>query len=194
RAYCILHVTVAVLVKVRYVPAEMPAVLEAPPKKKGPKAWEPPLSAKQLQLMRICQPTGSTQKYVLVSGPRRSGKSWTCLDIICNHAWNTDRGAISFLSPSISTGADMGLWAKLVGETIPKWIKGDFGFDWYTDDGGKEGERIHGATKRIKHNLRNKYGICTTIQLDSLKHEHEVEERYKSKEYSMIYMPELSNY
>lgn len=136
-------------------------------------------SLKCVALVEMCR----RKKFVLASGPRLSGKTFSCLQAVCDHAWNTKNGNIVIISLSQSAGLDSGIWDDLVKEVIPS-----FGLEItrqpYTQS----------VSKKQALEVRNKFGQSVKIQLDSLVFEAEVEARFKSKRYSAIYIPELSNY
>lgn len=149
-------------------------------------AWVPSLFPKQWEAMQACSP--SLNNLILLSGPRKSSKTVVCCHAVCQHAWNTDRGNILIVTLTQSVGTDSGVWTDLVESILPEWIDGNFGMEWvkrpYLDAGTKKPACI----------VTNKFGNHTKIQLDSLKNHDEVEDRYKGKRYSMIFMNELSKF
>lgn len=80
------------------------------------------------------------------------------------------------------------MWPDLVETVLPDWIKGEFGMEW------EKKPYVQNVTKKPACKIRNKHGTISTIQLDSLKNEDEVEDRYKGKRYSMIFVNELSKF
>lgn len=142
------------------------------------------ISPKQKQLMEICR----RKKFVLASGPRYSTKTVGCLHCVADHAWRTDRGNVAMVSVSQSAGLDSGVWEDLVGVVLPQWIASGSGMKWVKKP------FTANVTKKPTCIVSNQHGNQTKIQLDSLKYEHEVEERFKNKRYSMMYVTELSNF
>lgn len=141
------------------------------------------LSPRQREGMQLCR----QKRFVLFSGPRIGGKTVCSLHCVCDHARKTDRGNIAIVSISQSVGLDSGVWRKLTKEIIPQWI----------DDGLLEWKKepyTEGVSKRPKCSVVNVHGNVTELQLDSLKFEQEVEERFKSREFSAMYVPELSHF
>lgn len=138
--------------------------------------------------MASCIPMAGKPKYVLVSGPRLSSKTVGCMHAIVAHAWEVPDASISVITPTVSIGDDEGCWTLLTKEVLPEWINGGFGMEWITEP------RMKGSSKKLFCEIRNKYGLKSRIQLDSLKHEQDDEERFKSRKYSMIYASELSYY
>ena len=142
------------------------------------------ISPRQKELMELCRKA----KFVLASGPRYSTKTVGCLHCVADHAWRTDRGNIAMVSVSQSAGLDSGVWEDLVGVIIPQWIASGCGMKWHKKP------FTANVTKKPTCIVTNQHGTHTKIQLDSLKHEHEVEHRFKNKRYSMMYVTELSNF
>jgi hypothetical protein len=142
------------------------------------------ISPRQKELMELCRHA----KFVLASGPRYSTKTVGCLHCVADHAWRTDRGNIAMVSVSQSAGLDSGVWEDLVGVIIPQWIASGCGMKWVKKP------FTANVTKKPTCIVSNQHGTQTKIQLDSLKHEHEVEARFKNKRYSMMYVTELSNF
>lgn len=128
------------------------------------------------------------RQFVLLSGPRRTGKTLGALSCVVDHAWRTDKGNISVVSVSQSTGLDSGIWRSLTNNVIPMWIDAGMGMKW------KREPYIANVSKRPSCSVTNAHGGVSEFQLDSLKFEHEVESRFKSREFTCMYVPELSNF
>jgi len=122
-------------------------------------------------------------KYVLASGPRFSTKTISCLLALCDHAYMTRNANIVIITVSQSAGLESGVWNDLIDTVVPA-----FGLEIVKKP------YIHPVSKKPAFEVRNKFGQNVKVQLDSLKDEREVEKRYKSKRYSMIYISELSNF
>ena len=153
----------------------------------------PPLriSPKQLEGMELCR----NKKFVLFSGPRFSSKTCCAIACVCDHAWNTDGANAVIVSVSQSAGMESGVWEDLTNSTIPQYISAQEeqlgpgnGMRWVKKP------YIASVSKKPACMVSNKFGTSSRIQLESLKYEHEVEERFKAKRYSMMYIPELSNF
>lgn len=160
--------------------------------------WQPDVFDKQRHLMQICREKNGLRKYVMVSGPRWTGKTIGCLHAVVEHAWHTRRAAVSILCTTITAGADQGVWTLLTETILPQWIEGDFGLEWARDEGVKNKDigspRQHGVTKKFYCIIKNKWGGNSRIQLDSLKDEREVESDFKNRYLTMIYWSEVSNF
>lgn len=137
-------------------------------------------------LMDVCAP--GIQNYVLANGPRKSTKTFGCHNVTAQHAWNTDRGNICLLTFTQSVGIDSGVWQHLTEIFLPDWISGNFGMKWVREP------YVQNVTKKPACEVTNRFGNKTRITLESLRNEDEVEERFKGKVYSMIWVNELSKF
>lgn len=153
-------------------------------------SWFPDVFSKQAEVLNLCQQKTGRRKYILLSGPRWTGKTVAALNAVVDHAWNTKHAAISILCTSIQAGSDSGVWSLLIDKIIPLWIEGNFGLDW----DGKPGARQHHVSKKYYCLLKNKHGGTSKIQLDSLKQEREVENDFKNRYLTMLYWSEVSSY
>lgn len=149
-------------------------------------AWKLAVSPKQLKLVQLCHVKPGKPKYVLVSGPRFSTKSMACFNAIVDHLWSVKNASGTMVSPTVSSGADQGSWTMLTTVVIPQWISGNFGLKWITEP------TQDGVTKKMYFEIRNKHGGVSRMQLDSLQYEKDAEAAFKNKNYSLMYVPELS--
>ncbi len=138
-----------------------------------------PPTEKGRELLATCR----AKKFVLASGPRLSGKTLSALYAVCDHAYTVRYANILILTVTQSSGLDSGVWTDLVDAVIPS-----FGLQVV------KGPYIHAISKKPIIEVMNKFNEVVTIQLGSLRDEKDVEKLYKGKRYSMIYVPELSNY
>lgn len=95
---------------------------------------------------------------------------------------------ICILTITQSVGIDSGVWQHLTELFIPDWIKEGFGMEWETKP------FVHNVTKKPGCAVTNKHGNRSRISLQSLRNEDEVEDRFKGKAYSMIWVNELSKF
>lgn len=150
--------------------------------------WQPPLSEKQMQLLRLCMRKVGNPKYILVAGPRYATKSIACYHAIAHHLWTVKNAKFSVISPTVTAGDDQGCWTELTESVIPKWIAAGFGMEWTVKP------RQKGTTKKLYCKVRNMHGGESTVQLDSLQYEDEVEDKFKNKQHSGMYLSEASYY
>lgn len=124
--------------------------------------------------------------------------TFCCHHIVCDHAWNTDRADICVLSFTQSVGIDSGIWQHLTEIFIPEWIGGKdnkgndfggrFGMKW------EKKPHVMNVTKKPACSIVNKHGTISKISLQSLRLEDDVEEIFKSRSFSMIWVNELSKF
>lgn len=155
----------------------------------------PELSPKQMSLMRLCRERTGVMKLIGVFGTRLSGKTVISCHCIADHLWNTKDASVLVLCSTAGAAATSGVWNELTEKIIPEWIAQGFG----SDDGVNAFEwemepKIHGATKKMMASIRNKHGGISKLELDSLDDEREVEKKFKSRYYSMIYWSEAGEF
>lgn len=152
--------------------------------------WQPSLSPKQLEFRWLVHPNNpEKRKFICISGPRRSSKTWAVLSAVVEHAWLVPNAHISLLTPTLSAGIDGGPWQLLTEEIIPQWIDGDFGLRWHREP------YISGATKKPMLSLVNSHGGVSRIQLDSMREgETQISKQFKGKMFSMVVVSEASNW
>jgi hypothetical protein len=178
-------------------------------------------SPKQLEIINSVVEKSGKRKYIFVNGPKWTGKTVGCLDAVVAHAWETEHARICVVAFTIGAGDDSGVWSELTEKTIPRWIDGDFGLQWW-DDGkpGKQkklGPKQKGASKKLYCDITNKHPCrkcdgtgefeskrcpkChgqgrgkSHIELESLKDEKEIEANFFNRYYTMIYWGELQHY
>lgn len=143
--------------------------------------WMPDVSKKQLEFI------SDSNKCLLASGPRRTGKTIACLHRLVRWLWEFGGPGV-IIGRSITDVFNCGTWADLIDFVIPQWIAGDFGLDWVTPP------RMEGATKRYYFEISNNNGGISRCYLESLDNESEASRRFKNKRYSIVYMIELTNF
>lgn len=144
--------------------------------------WMPTLSDKQAQIVN-CR-----KRFLLVSGPKKSGKTIGCTHALVRHAVETDRGRIAIFARTTKLATDGGVWQDLIGLSIPEWINGDTGLKWVTPP------KIDGSTRQHYTEISNRVGNKTRFVLNSLDFDGNIEEVIRGKRYSMIYFNEFSNF
>jgi hypothetical protein len=146
--------------------------------------WTPTTCPKREELRWACR----NYRYVAANGRRYTGKTISALHCLVEHCWETHPGNACILTISQTVGMDSGVWQDLVKMVIPEWISGNFGLEWAHEPG------INGVTKKPYCSITNRHGTETQIALESLQVEDEVEDRFKPRRYSMIYIPELTTF
>lgn len=149
--------------------------------------WQPPLYPKQLEVYNCYH------RYVLVSGPRLSGKTVGTLFRIVRHAWEVDHARVAMFARTVKVAKAAGAWATLIDSVIPAWIEAGVEsphakFE-YTLDPQSDGD-----TRMNRLRIRNYWGGETEIQLHSLKNDSDVEDKLLSSSFSLIYFSELQEF
>ncbi len=153
---------------------------EAKVKRQG--HWSPPITEKQETLARF------REKYILASGPRHSTKTVGTLHALARHAWDIPDASVAFISISQTNATDGGAWLDLTNSVLPEWVAGDFGMKWI------EKPRATTYTHKSYCVVSNQFGGQSRIQLYSLSDEKDVEDLFKGKTFTMIYITELSKF
>lgn len=125
-------------------------------------------------------------RYLLVDGPKKSGKTLSICSKLCRHAWENPNALVGVV-PKTTRQAKSGVWADLLW-TINEWVAGGFGFKIL------EGPKMHVDTKMSYIKVSNMHGGVSEFQLHALEYSHEAEERFKSTRFSMIYIPEADHF
>lgn len=162
---------------------------------------DPELSPKQKALLRLCRERTGMMKLIGLFGTRISGKTTGAEHCIADHLWNTKSGSCLMLCYTAGTAATSGVWNEVTEKVLPEWIAQGFGMDWYVRP------KTDGATKKMVCSVINKYGAealangeeipaygISKLELDGLDDEREVEKKYKSRYYSMIYWSEAGEF
>lgn len=142
------------------------------------------IAPKQMEGLLLCR----QKKFVLFSGPRKSAKSMGALTALCDHAWETPHGEVALVAVSQTSGLQSGMWDQLVDGIMPKYMALDKGMKWIREPFTAQ------SSKRPTCVVTNKFGGRCRFQLESLKDEREVEERFKNKNYTAVFVTELSNF
>lgn len=144
--------------------------------------FQPPISRKQALLLQ------EKKRYTLVDGPRFASKTIGCLHDIPWHLWNTPNAIGMMLGRTTTQNSDGGPWQYLTENVLPQWEEGDFGFELVTP------VRMEAVTHKFYFETTNKFDGVSRFYLESLDVEGDAEKKFKGKNYSYIYVPELSHF
>lgn len=158
-----------------------------------PAPWER-LFGKQLDVFN------STARILLVSGSRKSGKTYAVLERVIRHMWETPGARVGIFAKSKGLAKEFGSWQDLIEKHVPGWIEagiespdGKYRFEFTTfDSEGVPGVKQDGQTRTAFFRIRNMYGGESEARLFSIEHDQEVESKVKNKVFSMVYFIELS--
>ena len=144
--------------------------------------WVPPLNAKQFEIFN------DYHRYMLVDGPRKSGKTWGIAHRVLRHIFDTDGGRFAIINKTMKLAKSSGVWNLICDRMIPEWEKNCAGFKV------KEGPKVSGDTKLSFIKIWNRHGTVSELQCHSLEHAQEVEAKFKSSVYSGFWCSEADQY
>jgi len=80
--------------------------------------WYPNIFPKQIQIYN------DFHRYVLVSGPRKSGKTTGCIHKIARHLWETPYpyARVGMFCKLMKTAKEGGVWDDLTKIVMPEWL------------------------------------------------------------------------
>lgn len=143
--------------------------------------WLPPMNPKQLEIFN------DQHRYLLVHGPRKSGKTFGVLHKVIRHAFDVKAGMIAIVCKTIKNAKAAGVWVLLT-RMLKIWSGGCGGFRI------TEGPKTTGDSKMSFVRIRNRHGGISEIQCHSLEHSAEVEAKFKGPAYSFFYLSEFDQY
>lgn len=126
-------------------------------------------------------------RYVLVTGPRRSGKSLGCAIKVVRHAYDVKGARVCIISKNIKLAKEGGPWSDLVDIVIPEWIEAGI-LKMVTPP------KLDAQTRSLYCEISNRYGGVTRIYLASLEFDDDAERLMKSRRFSLIWICEATNF
>lgn len=151
--------------------------------------WRPPLSEPGLALWE-CR-----KRYVLVHGPRKSGKSLAIADKLVRHAMSWPGSDICILTRTIAKG-EAGVWRNLTkpGGVLEKWQA--HGLAKYYSKNGKEGGPGYMPSSKVPViRLSNGPGKPpSTIQMHTLAEDENCEIKFKDYASDFVYVVEADSF
>jgi hypothetical protein len=126
-------------------------------------------------------------RFILLSGPRKSSKSWASCHRILRHCFDTPNAEVIMVSRNIKTAKEGGIWSYLVDQAIEEWRKS--GVTDYV-----RSPRQDGQTRTLFCSIRNRYGGESKIMLNSLDYDDDAERLFKERAVTAIYYSELSKW
>jgi len=185
--------------------SETSPVLNALEDDDGP--WRPPLFDKQFEVLY------NRDRFLLVSGGRKTGKSIAICHKICAHLWNTNGAKVGLFTTSYKVATDGGSWTDLIEYAIPLWRENvgnstepgddpDAVFEYTTfvrgakdDEGNPVGSTKLDAKSRTPFfRIRNRFGGESECRLFSIDNENEIAAKTKQLRFSAIWVIELSTF
>ena len=142
----------------------------------------------------------SFARYVLVCGPRRSGKTLGVVQRVMRHLWETPGARVALITKTNKVGKEGGVWSDLIEMVVPEWIKSDMvgetglPLEYVSESKGIPGPRTDATTRVSSFRIRNYYGGESELIHLSLDNVEEVEAKFKGTRFSMIWFSELSEF
>jgi phage terminase large subunit len=151
--------------------------------------WLPTLSPKGLEVFN------NYHRLLLLEGARISGKSISAEHKLLRHAIENDGAVIAIITSSKATG-DVGIWADLTcpGGIVDQWIAGQNGISYAVPPRYKPDSKMQFFRLRTPPTEDSPYGGEVEFQLHSIFDEKEVERKFKSSRFTMIYITEADNF
>jgi hypothetical protein len=151
--------------------------------------WYPDLSPKQLEIYN-CR-----KRYILSSGPRRSGKTLGNLHRVVRHGVETEKARVGMFAKTIKNATSGGIWQDILDIVLPEWFNADIGVQFTTRrSDGTLGPKQNAQSRMLFFRISNQFGGESEFQLHSIDNENEIESIAKGTRFSCFYFAELSNF
>lgn len=149
--------------------------------------WLPPIGVAQYNKI-----FANHHRYLLVSGPRLSGKTEAILHKVLQHAFDNAGARIAIFTITAKVGKSGGVWQDLTTRIVETWLSSGIGFQFAKDHGGKLMiPKVTGDTRQNMFGIRSRYGPTSEILLHSLEFAPEVHEKLRGTKWSMIWFSEI---
>jgi hypothetical protein len=154
---------------------------ETPQADPQPQFWLPNLTAKQREIFDCFS------RYLLVSGPRRSGKTLGVLHKLVRHAFDVKNARVIMIAKNIKLAKEGGPWDDLINVILPEWEAAGI-LKVVTPP------KLDAQTRSLYCEISNRNGGVTRIYLGSLEHDHDVEKLLRGRKFSFLYFIEATNF
>lgn len=142
--------------------------------------WYPTDVPRQLEVFN------DFHRYLLLEGPRRSGKSVGAQHKVFRHMVQNPWARVAIISRTTKNGK-RGAWSDLTGSIYRTWEQA--GLTKFTEE-----PRMEGDTKMSFFRVRNQFGSESECQLHSIDYDDDVEDKFKDTRFSMIYLIEADRF
>lgn len=146
------------------------------------KYWVPRLSAKQEEVFF------DTHRFLLLDGPRKSGKTLAACHKILKHCFDTPNARVAMFCKTTKNAKAGGVWLDITQLALPEWIEANIGMK-ITED-----PKVTGDTRMSYFKVSNRYGGESEVQLHSLEYCPDIVEKIRGARFSMVYFSELDNF
>ncbi len=186
-----------------------------PPAIVKPKVWLPSLRGKQWRIYNLGTQQNSERRdrpdvpyCALITGSRRSLKTYGTLHRVMRHLWQTPGAQVGMFAKYMKTLTDYGSFVDLITHVAPEWMRGGradcpkellnpIGMRFLTKNAqGQPGPITDSKTRTIYFRVNNAHGGVSELRLFSLNNDTnaEIEARMRNTTFSMIYFSELTNF
>lgn len=148
------------------------------------KVWLPPINAKQFEIFN------DRHRYLLVHGPRKSGKTFGIIHKVIRHAFDVNGAMVAIVCKTIKNAKSAGVWV-LLERMLNYWADPTTGCPGFAI---VEGPKMAGDSKMSFVRIRNRHGGVSEIQCHSMERSNEVEAKFKGPAYSMFWLSEFDQY
>lgn len=143
--------------------------------------WVPEMSPKGVSIYN------NQMRFLLVAGPRRSGKTIGVCDRVWRHCWDVDRARVGVWVKFAKLAMDGGCWTDLNIRLEDQWLASNMGMKLI-----KAGHEP--ISRQPFLDVSNRYGTKSRVSLNSLDFDANAETLMRGKKYSMVWMNEFSNF
>lgn len=143
--------------------------------------WWPDLTSKGYEAF------GCYTRYLLVSGPRKCAKTRSLVHKVLRHHHENPGAVGAILTKTTRVAKASGVWSDLVDWATPKWVSAGIGFKVLKPPASTD-------FKLTYYRVSSYDGRSSEIQLHSLDHASQVEEKFKGQSFSFIYVSEADQF
>jgi hypothetical protein len=147
--------------------------------------WIPDLLPKQFEIFN------SYKRYVLAEGSKMTGKTRANLHKVARHLWETDRAEIGMLVRLTKSAKNSGIWDELCVTVLEEWMAHGYFYGKWEKPGPMTTD---GVTKVPYFTLKNMHGTISRCSLYNCEDDTDAERRVKGCRFSMVYIPEATNF
>lgn len=144
-------------------------------------AWQPPLAPKGAEIVN------DRHRYLLVYGPKYSGKTFAILEKVCIHLYEVNGANVGIFFRRAEV-ARQGVWPTLTNFTMDRWQR-ETGCLTYIQK-----PTISNDTKRRYFSVMNHKGVTNFCTVATAYRQKEIEQILKNTNYSLIYINEADQF
>lgn len=130
----------------------------------------------------------------LCSGSVFSTKTWSIIVLMLRHLWETPGARFGIFAKSVKVLSDAGPWKLLMDYILPEWTDPETGIGMRILTKNREGVYggvVDSKTRTIHMKVSNYWGGESEVQLSSIQHDGEVDDKLLSTFFSGLWFSEL---